>query len=365
MDELLKQLEEQSIQINLASDRKMAKRIAEELDATKLIIEYAKANPRENIKILEKAEEVAARPIDEQYSNPNDAYMFSLLIILKYLRDNFIDDSGAYSLAKKAATEMKNSFYSRTVKDNNLLENIYDMCNVSRTDAIDELYCTLPDLLTSRQFDSVNDILKQIDCKRLHNSILFCIVNMTSSYIDVLPYYQTFWQNVFDEFNRRSNDPKTDKDQVKTQEQIESLLGKFRDGPPIFGYKYNAERDNAPLPKSTEEQWSDKIDAKMAWAKEIGDKDLFNMIDFYKKYFEQRQNADNKFRRMRSRLGDREANRRTTEALRAMADYIEKDGPHFIVNCDLPNLPIFSGKDSIERFSSHIEVMLVAGPIGG
>jgi len=364
MKDLLKQLEEESRQVSIASGRRLAKQIAEGLESTKAIIQRAKDFPREILQILEKAEEVAARQIDERYGNPNDEFMFSLLLILKHLHDKGIDDSSAFNIAKDAADEMKNSFWSRTVRHNNLIENIYDMCQVSRADAIDELYCTIPDFLGARQFDRVNDILKQVDCKRLHNSILYCMVNMTSRYIDVLPYYKTFWQNVYDEFYRRRNDPEAEADQVRTPEQIERLIGEFKDGPRSLP-KYNPEVDDAPRPKSHEDQWTDKIDAKMAWAKEIGDEDLHNMLKYYKLERERNQKPQNEFHRMRSRLGDREVDRRTAEALRAMADYIEKKGPHFIIGCDLPNVPIFSGKDHVERYVSHIEVTIVAGPLGG
>lgn len=364
MDELLKQLEDQSIHISIASGRRLAKQIAEELEATKAIIQRAKDFPREIIKILEKAEEVAARQIDLQYANPNDNYMFALLLILKHLHDKGIDDSSAFNIAKDAADQMPNSFWSHTVRHNNLLENIYDMCQVSRADAIDELYCTIPEWLGARQFDRVNEILKQVDVKRLHNSILYCMVNLTSRYVDVLPYYRTFWQSVYDEFYRRRNDPEAEADQVRTPEQIERLLGDFRDGPRNLD-KYKPEVDDAPRPKSHEEQWTDKIDAKMAWAKEIGDEDLYNMLKYYKAERERNQKPRNEYHQMRCRLGDREVDRRTAEALRAMADYIEKKGPHFIIGADLPNLPIFSGKDHVERYVSHIEVTMVAGPLGG
>lgn len=364
MDELLKQLEEQSRNISLASGRKLAKRIAEELEATKAIIQRSKDFPREMIKILEKAEEVAARKTDERYANPNDEYMFALLLILKHLHDKGIDDSSAFNIAKDAADEMPNSFWSRTVRHNNLIENIYDMCKVSRADAIDELYCTLPEFLSTRQFDRVNEILQQVDVQRLHNSILYCMVNMTSSYVDVLPYYRAFWQKVYDEFYRRRNDPEAEKDQVRTPEQIERLLGDFKDGPRCLP-KYNPEVDDAPRPKSHEEQWTDKIEAKMAWAKEIGDEDLHNMLKYYKLERERNQKPRNEYHSMRCRLGDREVNRRTAEALRAMADKIEQPGMHFIIGADLPRLPIFSGKDHVERYVSHIEVTIVAGPLGG
>lgn len=359
MKELLKQLEQESRQVSIASGRRLAKEIAEGLESTKAIIQRAKDFPSEQILILEKAEEVAARQIDEQYANPNDEFMFSLLLILKELYRKGISDSRAFGIARDAADNMKNSFWSLTVRHNNLLENIYDMCKVSRTDAIDELYCTMPELLGARQFDQVNEILKKVDCKRLDNSILYCMVNMTSRYIDVLPYYPTFWQNVVDEFHARREHPDAEKEEVRTPEQIGRLFDGLKNGPRIKEHKYDPVRDNAPRPKSHEEQWTDKIDAKMAWAKEIGDEDLYNMLKYYKSERERNQKPQNEYHRMRARLGDKELERRAAEALRAMADKIEQPGMHFMIGCDLPKLPIFTD------YVTSIEVTLVKGPLGG
>jgi uncharacterized small protein (DUF1192 family) len=363
VDELLKQLEGQSREISLASGRRLAKQIAEGSPAYQALIQRAKDFPSEKIKILEKAEEVASRKIDERYANPNDNFMFALLLLLKHLHDKGIDDSGAFNIAKDAADEMPNSFWSRTVRHNNLLENIYDMCQVSRADAIDELYCTIPEFLGARQFDRVDDILRQVDVKRLHNSILYCMVNMTSSYVDVLPYYREFWQKVYDEFYRRRNDPEAEKDQVRTPEQIESLLGRFRDGPGPHCRKWNPD-DDKPR-KSHEEIYLEKIESKITLAKEMGDEDLVRMLQFYKEHQERASKPSNEYHRMRARLGDKETNRKAAEALRAMADKIEQPGMHFMVGCDLPELPIFSGKDHVERYVSHISITLVAGPLGG
>ncbi len=364
MDELLKQLEEQSRNISLASGRKLAKKIAEELEATKAIIQRVKDLPRESIKVLEKAEEVAARKIDERYSNPNDEYMFALLLILKHLHDKGIDDSSAFNIAKDAADEMPNSFWCRTVRHNNLIENIYDMCKVSRTDAIDELYCTIPEMFNNKQFGVVDKILVDMDVQKMHNSVLYCIVNMTSAYVDYLPHYKEFWQRVYDEFFRRREEPEADKDQVRTPEQIERLLGRFKDGPPILGHKYNPDDDHRRR-QSIEEQWTDKIEAKITWALQIGDKDLADMLKYYKLERARNQKPQNEYHKMRSRIGEREFTRRTAEALRAMADKIEQPGMHFIIGADIPQLPIFSGKDHVEQYHSHISVSIVAGPLGG
>ena len=71
------------------------------------------------------------------------------------------------------------------------------------------------------------------------------------------------------------------------------------------------------------------------------------------------------YRKMRVERGDDQVAKDAATALRAMADKLEQNGPHFMISCALPELPIFSGKDSIERYFSHIEVSMVAGPLGG
>ena len=71
------------------------------------------------------------------------------------------------------------------------------------------------------------------------------------------------------------------------------------------------------------------------------------------------------FSKERHTLGDEEYNKKVAEALRAMADKIEQPGMHFIVDAEIPKLPIFSGEDHVERYASHIEVTIVAGPLGG
>lgn len=364
MDELLKQLEEQSRKVSLASGRKLANEIARGLEAYSQIFQRVKDLPRESIKILEKVEEVTSRQVDERYANPNDEYVFTLLLLLKDLHNKGIDDSSAFNIAKDCAEKMTNSFWCRTVRHNNLIENIYDMCKVSRADAIDELYCTIPEMFGAKQFGVVDQILVDMDVQRLHNSILYCIVNMTSAYVDYLPHYKEFWQRVYDEFHRRRNEPEADKDQVRTPEQIERLLGRFRDGPPILSHKYNPDNDNR-VHKSIEERWTEKIEAKITWALRIGDKDLADMLKYYKLERARNQKPQNEYHKIRARIGEREFVRRTAEALRAMADKIEQPGMHFIVGADLPELPIFSGKDHVERYASHIEVTIVAGPLGG
>lgn len=77
------------------------------------------------------------------------------------------------------------------------------------------------------------------------------------------------------------------------------------------------------------------------------------------------QVRDDQFRNDRHKFGDAEYNKKVAAALRAMADKVEEEGMHFIVNAEIPELPIFSGADHIERYASHIQVTIVAGPLGG
>lgn len=71
------------------------------------------------------------------------------------------------------------------------------------------------------------------------------------------------------------------------------------------------------------------------------------------------------YHKLRMELGDKEIEGKAVEALRAMADKLEECGAHFIIYCNLPALPIFSGKDMAESYHSHIEVSMVAAPLGG
>ena len=83
------------------------------------------------------------------------------------------------------------------------------------------------------------------------------------------------------------------------------------------------------------------------------------MLKYYKEERARNQRSTDQYHRMRSRLGDKELERRAAEALRAMADKIEQPGMHFMIGCDLPTLPILSD------YVCGIEVTLVKGPLGG
>lgn len=359
LKELLVQLEKESDAINVASGRKIAMKIAKELPSYKSIIAYTKLNDGESVQLLEKVEEVASRQTDEQYANPNDNFVFSLLLILKDLYNAGVDGAnGQFSLAKDAADQMKNSWWTRTVRHENFLEHLYDICGVSRSDAMDELYCTIPELLSARDFERVNAIMVEMDLKRVTTSIMYGMLNMLSSYVNQLPHYKDFWVRVRQEFMDRRNNPEAEKMEERTEKQIDDLIGQLKDGPGSPNRLFDPDaKPYEPYDKKYERALQEKID----WAKDFGDKDLLNYLIWYQERSVRDKEKDNKFRTMRARLGDKETNRRAAEALRAMADKLEQGGMHFMIGCDLPELPIFSGKEYV----SHIEVTVAAGPMGG
>lgn len=365
MEKILLQLEKESQAIHIASGLKLATQIAKNLDAYKELLQYVKDNTPQLIKVLEKVEEVTARPIDEKYANPNDSFVFTLIILLKECYYQGIENSGKLYLAQKCAGDMKNSYWSTQVRYDNFLDRLYDIMQVSRSDAIDEVYHVIPDLVIARKFDQVNSILENMDVTKVNTSIMYSMLHLVSRYVNQLPYYNKFWQKVWDHFMFLVENPKPDAKpaDIYTVERVEKLVGKYKNGP-SFGPIYNPEEDDKPR-KSHTEIFDEKLIAKIAWAKEIGDKDLEDMLTYYKLTRDRKDTEDREYRRLSSRLGDKELTRQACEALRAMADYLEKSGPHFMIHCQLPNMPIFSGKDHVERYHSHIEISMVACPLGG
>ena len=102
----------------------------------------------------------------------------------------------------------------------------------------------------------------------------------------------------------------------------------------------------------------------LAKIEEYRDKEpeMVQWMEWYRDRLWADQVKSDKYRQESHKLGDKEYNKKVAEALRAMADKLEKRGPHFIVNCELPELPIFSGEDT---YCSRIDVTIVAGPLGG
>lgn len=95
------------------------------------------------------------------------------------------------------------------------------------------------------------------------------------------------------------------------------------------------------------------------------DPELVKYLQWYRDDLWARQVKEDEYRRLRIELGDDKLNEQTVATLRAYADKLEQEGMHFMIYCDLPPMPIFSGKDYVEKYHSHIEVHMVAAPLGG
>lgn len=97
----------------------------------------------------------------------------------------------------------------------------------------------------------------------------------------------------------------------------------------------------------------------------VSDPKLAQYLEFYRDSLWDDYVKERTYRQMKSDLGEEQLEKDTVIALRAMADKIEQKGMHFMIACELPKLPIFTGDDFVERFESHISVTIVAGPLGG
>jgi hypothetical protein len=88
---------------------------------------------------------------------------------------------------------------------------------------------------------------------------------------------------------------------------------------------------------------------------------LSRQLEYYRDHLWRIQIREDEYRQMRVDLGDDALNKKTADALRAMADKVEQQGPHFMIFCSLPAVPIFSDGE----FCSSVEVIMLACPVGG
>lgn len=95
------------------------------------------------------------------------------------------------------------------------------------------------------------------------------------------------------------------------------------------------------------------------------DPQMVQYLEWYRDSLWRDQVKADKFRALTVERGNDQLEKDAVIALRAMADKIEEKGMHFMLGCDLPRLPIFSGDDPIESYSASISVSLVKGPLGG
>lgn len=93
--------------------------------------------------------------------------------------------------------------------------------------------------------------------------------------------------------------------------------------------------------------------------------EMVQYLEWYRARAWQSQVKSENFHKMLNERGEKQLNKDAAEALRAVANKLEESGMHFMIDCELPLMPIFSGKDHVEKYHSHIEVSLVSGPLGG
>lgn len=220
------------------------------------------------------------------------------------------------------------------------LDNLYKRCASSGADGIDQLFEVVPTLLGDRRFDLVDTVLATIDLSRVHTSTMYALINITSSYIHQLPHYRDIYKKIREEFARRGESSK----------HIKDLFDKYENG-----WEDRLYDPKAPPYKSPEEKSDESLKAKIAWAKEIGDRELENFLTYYQAYRLQYEDRDRKFRQLRATMGDVEMRKRTIQALRDMADTLDKSTDCWpgIYYCDLPEDPLLK-----KTFIDGIEVVI-------
>jgi hypothetical protein len=207
------------------------------------------------------------------------------------------------------------------------LDTLYKACVAPNDDSMGLIFDVLPKLGGQRKFDVMNQLLVDIDISRLDTSAMYGIVHCISHYINQLPQYRTFYQNVREEFARRG----------EPSARIKDLFDRYENG-----WRGDLYDPNKPPYKSPDEKFEETLEAKIAWAQEIGDKDLVDMLTYYRSYRLGSQERDRKFQKMRMDMGDEELRKRTVESLREVADKLDKSAGSWpgIYYCDLPEDPL-------------------------
>lgn len=221
------------------------------------------------------------------------------------------------------------------------LDNLYKACTSSKADGVDQLFDVIPTLLGQRKFEVVDGILRDMDLSRVHTSTMYSTVHLVCNYNDQLTQYKPFYQRSREEFARRG----------EPEKRIKDLFDKYENGGDPR-WKYDPE---APPGKGYEEQRDDKLDAVIARAEKIGDKDIVDYLTYYKSEMTRYRDRDRKFREMSHTMGEDELRKRTIKALRDMADLLEKSTGCWpgIYYCDLPEDPLLK-----KTFIDGIEVTI-------
>lgn len=212
------------------------------------------------------------------------------------------------------------------------LDTLYKACVAPNDDSMSLVFDVIPKLGSQRKFDVMNQLLVDADITRLDTSAMYGIIHCISHYINQLPQYRPFYQNVREEFARRG----------EPSARIKNLFDRYENGWEKDLFDPNKPPYDYRLP---EEKWEDALAAKIAWAEEIGDKELVDMLTYYRASKLHSQENDRKFRKMRADMGEEELRKRTVESLREVADKLDKSAGSWpgIYYCDLPEDPLMKG----------------------
>jgi hypothetical protein len=219
------------------------------------------------------------------------------------------------------------------------LENLYKQC-VHKADAVDQLFDVIPLLAKQHKFDVLNQILVEMDLSRVDTSTMYSLIHLISPYINQLPHYKKIYQEIREEFARRG----------ETSEHINKLFDKYENG-----WEDRLFDPNAPPYKSPEQKREELLDSKIAWANQIGDKDLVDMLTYYKASLLSHKEKHSKFHQMRNDMGEDEMRKRCIKSLKDMANLLEKSTSCWpgIYYCNLPDDPLLK-----ETFIDGIEVVI-------
>lgn len=220
------------------------------------------------------------------------------------------------------------------------LEFLYKQSFINKGDVSDQLFTIISNLSRKNKFSDMNLLLESIDLNKLDTSALYIATFLTANYINQLSYYKTFYQSVREEFARRGEE----------KSKIDKLFSNLENG------GNNIYDPNAPVHKSPDTKFSDLLDEKINFSKDIGDKDLERILNYYKADMIRGKEKRITFDKLRSEAGDEVLRKRTIKSLREMADILEKGTNSWpgIYYCYLPKEPILKNMiDSIEVVVSY------------
>jgi len=204
-----------------------------------------------------------------------------------------------------------------------VLEDIYTNSAVGEEESIEYLLKDFPYI--PKNLHLIDEILYDIDCSKLNGQMLYQLVFVMSPYFNHLKNYSYFYNNIVTEAKSRGY----------SDTRIHRLFSKYEKGSDaLWDPEYKR-------PKTYQEIDAEKLEQKIAWAKEIKDKDLENILTSYKEE-KDRDSYDRAQSHAEEVLyGDVEYIKKIAMTLREMAAKLESSGPHHLIYAKLPKLPLF------------------------